>query len=72
MKMGANDEVSVQPQGPKIPAFEDGKDDIDSYLRRFESYVAPAPTFQTQKWPNSASTLVSVYHSEFRLTPKKD
>ena len=66
MKMGANDEVSVQPQGPEIPAFEDGKDDIDSYLRRFGRYV------ETQKWPNSASTLVSVYHSEFRLTPKKD
>ncbi|XP_041356959.1 uncharacterized protein LOC121374100 [Gigantopelta aegis] len=33
------------PKGPKIPAFEDGKDDMDSYLRRFERYA------EVQKWP---------------------
>ena len=48
MKMGASDEVSVHPKGSKIPAFEDGKDDMGSYLRRFERYV------DTQKWPKSA------------------
>ena len=48
MKMGASDEVSVHPKGPKIPAFEDGKDDVDSYLRKFERNV------KTQKWTKSA------------------
>ncbi|XP_062588249.1 uncharacterized protein LOC134249909 [Saccostrea cucullata] len=39
-----SDEVSVKMKGPKIPAFADGKDDMDSYLRRFERYA------ETQKW----------------------
>ena len=33
------------PKFPKIPPFEDGKDDMDSYLRRFERYAG------VQKWP---------------------
>ncbi|XP_061190531.1 uncharacterized protein LOC133198457 [Saccostrea echinata] len=45
LKIGASDEVSVKIKGPKIPAFEDGKDDMDSYLRRFERYA------ESQKWP---------------------
>ena len=36
MKMGASDEVSVHPKGTKTPAFEDGKDDMDSNFRKFE------------------------------------
>ena len=36
MKLCASDEVSVHSKGPKIPAFEDVKNDMDSYLRRFE------------------------------------
>lgn len=35
------------PRAPKIPFFEDGKDDMDSYLRRFERYAI------SQKWKNS-------------------
>lgn len=35
------------PRAPKIPYFEDGKDDMDSYLRRFERYAI------SQKWKNS-------------------
>ncbi|KAK3084534.1 hypothetical protein FSP39_014861 [Pinctada imbricata] len=42
------DEVElVKPRAPKIPAFEDGKDDMDSYLRRFERYA------ESQKWNKS-------------------
>ena len=37
------EKVSV-PKGPKLPPFEEEKDDIDSYLRRFELYAA------SQKW----------------------
>lgn len=38
---------------PKLPAFVDGKDDIDSYLRRFERFAA------TNKWdkPSWATNL---------------
>ena len=48
MKMGASDEVSVHPKGPNIPTFEDGKDNMDNYLRRYDRYV------ETQKWLKSA------------------
>ena len=40
---GLNTEVQ-RPKAPKIPPFDDGKDDMDSYLRRFERYA------HTQKW----------------------
>lgn len=36
---------SVKNIGPKLPYFEDGKDQIDSYLRRFERYA------ELQHWP---------------------
>jgi len=31
--------------GPKLPHFDDSKDDVDSYLRRFERYA------ELQNWP---------------------
>ena len=33
--------------GPKLPFFDDAKDDIDSYLRRFERYS------EMQGWPKT-------------------
>ena len=33
---------------PKLPSFHDDKDDLDSYLQRFECYAA------NQKWPTDA------------------
>lgn len=33
--------------GPKIPPFDDGRDSIDAYLRRFEMYAT------AQKWPDT-------------------
>ena len=27
------------PKGPKLPPFEEGKDEIDSYIKRFEVYA---------------------------------
>ena len=47
LKAEGHDEVSAIPifKGPKIPAFDEGKDEMDSYLRRFERYA------DSQKWP---------------------
>ena len=36
---------SPRKSGPKLPFFDETKDDIDSYLRRFERYS------ELQKWP---------------------
>lgn len=32
-------ESYTKPRGVKMPAYEDGKDQMDSYLRRFEMYA---------------------------------
>ncbi|XP_062599512.1 uncharacterized protein LOC134261046 [Saccostrea cucullata] len=48
LKIAGVEEVSVKFKGPKIPAFEDGKDEMDSYLRRFERYA------ELQKWPKTS------------------
>nr|XP_034306936.1 uncharacterized protein LOC105346079 isoform X3 [Crassostrea gigas] len=48
LKAAGVDEVSVMFKGPKIPAFEDGKDEMDSYLRRFERYA------ELQQWPKTS------------------
>lgn len=36
---------SRRKAGPKLPHFDENKDNIDSYLRRFERYAA------LQNWP---------------------
>lgn len=48
LKAAGVDEVSVKFKGPMIPAFEDGKDEMDSYLRRFERYA------ELQQWPKTS------------------
>lgn len=48
LKAAGVDEVSVKFKGPKIPPFEDGKDEMDSYLRRFERYA------ELQQWPKTS------------------
>ena len=47
--MAENDEISVNPlpnnyNNPKIPAFEENRDNLDSYLERFERFA------KGQKW----------------------
>ena len=42
---------------PKIPPFEDGKDDMDSYLRRFERY-ADAQKWSKTTWATHLSALL--------------
>lgn len=44
LKVVGVDEVSVKFKGLKILVFEDGKDEMDSYLCRFERYV------ELQQW----------------------
>ena len=44
-------------RGPKIPPFEDGKDEIDSYLRRFERY-AIAQKWSPDIWATNLSALL--------------
>ncbi|VDH94557.1 Hypothetical predicted protein [Mytilus galloprovincialis] len=44
-------------RGPKIPAFEEGKDEIDSYLRRFERY-ATAQKWKPDIWATHLSALL--------------
>ncbi|XP_062621687.1 uncharacterized protein LOC134283260 [Saccostrea cucullata] len=48
LKIAGVEEVSVKFKGLQIPAFEDGKDEMDSYLRRFERYA------ELQKWPKTS------------------
>ena len=48
LECGESSEVRPAPKsGPKLPFFDDAKDDIDSYLRRFERYS------EMQGWPRS-------------------
>ena len=44
-------------RGPKIPVFEEGKDEIDSYLRRFERY-ATAQKWRPDVWATHLSALL--------------
>ena len=47
---------SIKEKGPKLPAFEEGKDEIDSYLHRFERYAI------TQNWkPEVWATHLSAF-----------
>ncbi|XP_069140237.1 uncharacterized protein [Argopecten irradians] len=44
-------------RGPKLPAFEDGKDNMDSYLQRFERY-ATAQNWDQHSWGANLSALL--------------
>ena len=51
-------EKSVQkPKGPKIPPFEEGKDEMDSYLHRFERY-ALAQSWNKDLWATHLSAVL--------------
>ena len=52
-------DVSVKhiPKGPKLPHFEDSKDDIDAYLIMFERYAESAGWPQ-KDWAVSLSALL--------------
>ena len=46
-----------KPKGPKIPPFEEGKDEMDSYLHRFERY-ALAQSWNKDLWATHLSALL--------------
>ena len=48
---------SQKPKGPKIPAFEEGKDEMDSYLHRFKRY-ATAQGWEQELWATHLSALL--------------
>ncbi|KAK3895902.1 hypothetical protein Pcinc_000402 [Petrolisthes cinctipes] len=52
----SNSSVSIQAKAPSLPAFDETRDDLDSYLRRFELYA------HTANWPpNSWAIVLSSY-----------
>ena len=48
---------TIKAKGPKLPAFEQGKDEMDSYLHRFERYAA-AQNWQPEVWATHLSALL--------------
>ncbi|XP_062572173.1 uncharacterized protein LOC134234132, partial [Saccostrea cucullata] len=48
---------SVKPSTPKIPSFEENRDEMDSYLRRFERY-ATAMKWEKSLWSTHLSALL--------------
>ena len=51
------DKSYVTAKTPKIPAFDEGKDEMDSYLLRFERY-ARAQKWKKEDWATSLNELL--------------
>lgn len=49
---------SLIPKGVKLPHFQDGKDDFDAYIVRFERY-AEARGWPKEQWATDLSTLLT-------------
>ncbi|XP_060071934.1 uncharacterized protein LOC132551808 [Ylistrum balloti] len=45
-------------KGPKLPSFEEGKDNIDSYLQRFERYASAQHWDRDSQWATNLSALL--------------
>ncbi|XP_021349824.1 uncharacterized protein LOC110448095 [Mizuhopecten yessoensis] len=45
------------PRGPKLPAFDEGKDSMDAYIQRFEVY-ATAQRWNRDQWGTNLSALL--------------
>lgn len=50
-------ETCVKASMPKIPPFDESRDEMDSYLRRFERY-ATAQNWERKTWATSLSALL--------------
>ena len=55
---GRTAERDDRAKAPKLPAFEDGKDDLDAYLQRFERFADTAKWHRTG-WASKLSALLS-------------
>ena len=56
-KKGTSEPVS-KVKKPKLPAFNDGRDDMDAYLRRFERFAKTA-TWPKAEWAFALSSLLT-------------
>ena len=52
-----DDSAIVKPKMPKLLSFDDSKDDMDSYLRRFERY-ADVMKWKKDMWATNLSALL--------------
>ena len=63
---------TIKAKTPKIPAFNKGKDEIDSYLLRFERY-ATAKKWEPDTWATGLSALLQGKALDvYALMPKED
>ena len=51
-------ETRLPVKGPKLPAFDETKDNIDAYIQRFERY-ATAQQWNTRNWGSHLSALLT-------------
>ena len=64
--------VTIKAKTPKIPAFNEGKDEMDSYLLRYERYVT-AQKWEPDTWATGLSTLLEGKALDvYALMPKED
>lgn len=62
----------VKPRAPKLPVFDDSKDEMDSYLLRFERY-AEAQNWIESDWALNLSALLKGKALDvYALMPKED
>ncbi|KAJ8020220.1 hypothetical protein HOLleu_39750 [Holothuria leucospilota] len=66
-KQGTDKKGNIYTKAPKLPKFEDGKDNMDAYLTRFERY-ADSRKWKKKSWALNLSTLLTgkgltVYYS---------
>ena len=63
---------TIKAKAPKIPAFNEGKDEMDSYLLRFERY-ATAQKWEPDTWATGLSPLLQGKALDiYALMPKED
>ena len=63
---------TIKAKVPKIPAFNEGKDEMDSYLLRFERY-ATAQKLEPDTWATGLSALLQGKALDvYALMPKED
>ena len=63
---------TIKAKAPKIPAFNEGKDEMDSYLFRFERYVT-AQKWEPDTWATGLSALLQGKALDvYALMPKED
>ena len=63
---------TIKAKSPKIPAFNEGKDEMDSYLLRFERY-ATAQKLEPDTWATGLKALLQGKVLDvYALMPKED